>query len=296
MTRVDEASFQTQSSFGQDHFGPYSVQKQVDKCELNRIRDSWNEDRTGLVPIGISDGDSVAKHRARIHQVVRDRPKKRRHHLSVRVMVAEALSHVFARTRNERLESADRWLKAFEELGQAEVGFDLWEDFAQKEKAKNLRNLSRAESQDEVLSALEFAGLRREARQLRQYLIGREDEFEDGEFPGIRFESLKAVCRFLISNRDLPHSAIKADSDGYADLEWYLSSRRIENDIDNMCWINGGGQIVLRFVTPNLIEFAMLSGPWLDDAERLSLSGTMSHSKMRVILDMFSERMISYYE
>ena len=235
-------------------------------------------------------------HRARGNQVGRVWAKERRHDLRARFFLAGALSQAIVRELNEIVGLAGGWRKTFGELRQVEVDFGVWDDTGQRERAKNLRRLSRSESQEDVLVILESAGLSREVEKLRQYLTDRKSELEEGDYPGIRLESLKSVSRFLISNRDLPYSVIKVDHDGYADLEWYLSSRRIENDIDDMCWVDGGGQIVLRFVTPNLIEFAMLSGPWLDDAERLSLSGTMSHRKMRVILDMFSERMISYYE
>ena len=153
-----------------------------------------------------------------------------------------------------------------------------------------------SENQDEVLEVLIESGLEREVEELQKYLEVRDSETEDGECPGIRLDSLKAVSRFLISHEDLPYSAIKADFDGYADLEWFLPSWLQEGEEDDMFWGEGDGQVVLRFVTSNLVEFAMLSGPWTEDAERLSLSGTMSHSKMRAILSLFLARMVSYDE
>ena len=166
----------------------------------------------------------------------------------------------------------------------------------QEEMERNLRRLAQSDSHDDVLAALDSAGYSKQVEQLRHHLVERDAILEDGEQPGIRFESLQAVARFMVSNRDLPFSSIKVDFSGSADLSWYLSPRRQEHDGDDMFWIDGGGQITLRFVTPNLIEFAMLSGPWTNGAERLSLTGTMSHMKMRAILDMFSNRMISYNE
>lgn len=201
------------------------------------------------------------------------------------------------RERRRALALAEEWAGS-SLASSVDVIYCLMSDYSdQAEKEKSLRKLEKAKDQDEVMKVLKDAGFSKQVEKLRQHLIDRKEELEDGEHADIRFESLRAVSRFLISYRDLPFSVIKVDSDGFADLEWFLSARHIENDIDNICWIDGGGgQIVLRFVTPNLIEFAMLSGPWLDDAERLSLSGTMSHSKMRVVLNMFSERIISYHE
>ena len=273
-----------------------STQSEMGWGELNRHWGSdsvYHEWHSGA---SFQIGGSDKRHRARGYHVGGFRAKERRHDLRARFYLAGALSQAILREPIEVVEPAGGWSKTFEELRPSEFVFGLWVDTGQRERAKNLRRISRSESQEDVLVILESAGFSREVEELRQYLTDRKSELEEGDYPGIRLDSLKAVSQFLISNLDLPFSAIKADSDGYADLEWYLSSRRIENDIDNMCWVDGGGQIVLRFVTPNLIEFALLSGPWLDDAERLSLSGTMSHSKMRVILDMFSERMISYHE
>ena len=170
------------------------------------------------------------------------------------------------------------------------------EDPEQEEMERNLRRLAQSDTQEDVLAALDSAGYSKQVEQLRQHLVERDTILEDGEHPGIRFESLRAVARFMVSNRDLSFSSIKVDFSGSADLSWYLSPRRQEHDGDDMFWIDGGGQITLRFVTANLIEFAMLSGPWTNGAERLSLTGTMSHKKMRVILDMFSNRVISYNE
>lgn len=172
----------------------------------------------------------------------------------------------------------------------------MWESSEQKEREKNLRKLEKAETQDEVLAVLKGAGFSKQEKKLRQDLADRKEGLEDGEHPGIRFESLHAVARFMVSNHELSFSSLKVDFSGSADLSWYLSPRQQEHDGDDKFWVDGGGQITLRFVTPNLIEFAMLSGPWTNGAERLSLTGTMSHKKMRIILDMFSKRMISYNE
>lgn len=201
--------------------------------------------------------------------------------------------------REERTERKGVWLDPY---GQHDLlhhllgKYETLEGSRQDEKEGRTRKLFLAESQEDVLAILGEAGLSEEVEQLRRYLADREEESEEGEYPGIRLESLKAVSHFLMSNDDLPFSAIKADFDGFADLEWFLSSRREEGVNDDKFWGEGDGQFVLRFVTPNLIEFAMLSGPWIGEAERLSLSGTMSHSKMRAILDLFIRRMVPYGE
>lgn len=164
----------------------------------------------------------------------------------------------------------------------------------QDERVIRLQELESSENQEKVIDILEESGFYREVEQLHRYLEDRKTSLEDGEYPGIQLDSLKAVSQFLIRHDQLPFSAIKADFDGYADLEWFLSSRRHEGDDDDKFWGEGDGQIVLRFVTANLIEFALLSGPWIEEKERLSLTGTLSHTKMKTILDLFTERMVSY--
>lgn len=161
-------------------------------------------------------------------------------------------------------------------------------------KKRKVLRVMRSTSQEEVLLALRESGAFGLAEYLQGYLERRKADLEEGEYPGIRLDSLKAAVRFLLLYDDLPYSAIRADFDGYAYHGWFLSSRHSERHEDDVFWVDGDGQITLRFVTLNLIEFAMISGPWLDGAERLSLSGTMSHSKMKIIIGMFFRRMVSY--
>ena len=221
------------------------------------------------------------------------------HHYFERVVEGGLLNSVSRIGREEGAERKGVWLDPYGQyvlLHHLLGKYEGLERSRQDEKERRIRELVSSESQEEVLAILGEAGLSEEVEQLRRFLADREEESEDGEYPGIRLDSLKAVSRFLISHDDLPFSAIKADFDGYADLEWFLSSWREEGDDDDMFWGEGDGQVVLRFVTPNLIEFAMLSGPWIGEAERLSLSGTMSHRKMRTIIDLFIGRMVPYGE
>lgn len=162
-----------------------------------------------------------------------------------------------------------------------------------KEKQEALEKIVSAEDQEEVLNLLTERGLSTVVEGFRQYLVRREKSLEEGESPGVNLDSLKAVVQFLVSY-DLPHSAIKADFEGNADLEWFLSSRRKENHPDDEFWGEGDGQMILRFVSSKAIEFAVLSGPWVGEKERLSLTGTLSHSKMKAVIDMFIGRVVSY--
>ena len=162
-----------------------------------------------------------------------------------------------------------------------------------KEKQEALEKIVSAEDQEEVLNLLTERGLSTVVEGFRQYLVRREKSLEEGESPGVNLDSLKAVAQFLVSY-DLPHSAIKADFEGNADLEWFLSSRRKENHPDDEFWGEGDGQMILRFVSSKAIEFAVLSGPWVGEKERLSLTGTLSHSKMKAVIDMFIGRVVSY--
>ncbi len=161
-------------------------------------------------------------------------------------------------------------------------------------KEKGLRLVRNSRDEEELLNALVEVGFSDQVEQFHKYLERRKENLDEGEHPGFIFETLKAAARFLVENDDLPFSAIKSDFEGNADLEWFLSSRRTEDHEDDMFWGEGDGQIVLRFVSPTLIEFAMLSGPWDDERERLSLSGTMSHSKMKTIVELFTKKLVGY--
>lgn len=162
-----------------------------------------------------------------------------------------------------------------------------------KRKEKALEKIVFAEDQEKLLDILTERGFSTVVEGFRQYLVRREKSLEDGESPGVNLDSLRAVARFLVSY-NLPYSAIKADFEGNADLEWFLSSKRNEDHPDDAFWGEGDGQMILRFVSCKAIEFAVLSGPWVDEKERLSLTGTLSHSKMKSIIDMFKGRMVSY--
>ena len=295
MFKADEVEHGVQDLLEEAFRYPDSVH---DEAGQNEFGFHWRAEhgRTvwqSLMP-NADDDDSVAMYGSRGRQVDRDTPDEWWRSTVSRSYLAGILGMEIVRTQGAQDELAEGWFGAYRRLFPARGILDLWEDIDQEEREENLRRLEMADSEDKVFWVLELEGLFREAGQLRQYLKDRRGSLEEEEYPGIRIESLKAVSRFLILNRGLPFSAIKADYDGYADLEWYLSSKRQEGDEDDLHWVDGGGQIVLRFVTPNLIEFAMLSGPWLDGAERLSLSGTMSHKKMRTIIDMFVGRMVAY--
>lgn len=164
---------------------------------------------------------------------------------------------------------------------------------ATKEKERVLKKISSAKDQEEVLSILTERGLSTVVQGFRQYLTRQEKRLEEGEWSGPSLDSLKALAQFLVSY-DLPHSEIKTDFDGNADLEWFLSSKLKEEHPDDEFWGDGDGQMILRFTSSKSIEFAILSGPWGGDKERLSLSGCLSHSKMKTVIDMFSGRMVSY--
>ena len=277
-------------------FAAHSVSEGVDQSDLNRKLGDLFAHQEWHGPVDIYIDDSATEHRSRGYWGKRAWQEMRQHDRAYRLSMERVADMVSTWERKNDIGLMERWHESFGALHQALVQVGVREDPDQKEREENLRKLEKSESQDDVLTVLEVAGFSRQVEQLRQHLVNKDAMLEDGEYPGIRFESLQAVSRFLISHCDLPFSAIRSDYDGNADLEWYLSPEREEGDEDDLFWVDGGGQIVLKFVTLNLVEFAMLSGPWLDGAERLSLSGTMSHSKMKIIIEMFIGRMVAYGE
>ena len=153
-----------------------------------------------------------------------------------------------------------------------------------------LNNIFQADSQDQVLGILSEGGFEREVSEFQQLLAG----FGEGdEFGEICFESLKAAARFLVTY-DVPYSPMDFDHNGDIVLEWVLSADKEENHEDDIFWGEGDSHFILRFISANLIEFALSSGTWDGDRERMNLSGRLSHSKMDSILDMFRERIISF--
>ena len=165
--------------------------------------------------------------------------------------------------------------------------------FAARRRRNALYRIRLSENEDELLNTLKSGGFSKEAETYRQHLERRKEEFEHCEFTNVKFESLKAVARFLVSH-DLPFSEINADHEGNADLEWLLSSEQEEDDQDEDFWGDGDGHMILRFVSSKSIRFAILSGPWGESKERLSISGNLSHSKMKAVMDLFKERMVSF--
>lgn len=160
-------------------------------------------------------------------------------------------------------------------------------------KKRLLREVVLSENQEEVLAILERAGLLRQVESFHQHLSDRNDYVRESDHPGARLESLKAASRFLI-NYDPPYSDIEADLEGNVEMEWLLSSKPVKPDIDHDFWGNGSGYMAIRFVSSRAIEFAMLSGPWAENKERLKVSGTFSHSKMHSIIKMFRDRVVLY--
>lgn len=299
MTKTGESSFENQALVAREHDMPSSIQKELLWDELEWYRGAHDAHLVWPDPPGKHMGEGVVEVRTGFAHARRHHPVEYHDLPHSWFGGVRQSGPVSSRFLEKPIEIEGRWLQSIERadvLYYAKSNFVVWEDPVQKEREKNLRKLSQSETQEDILMTLESAGFSKEVEQLRQYLEDRATRLEEGEHPGIRLESLRAVSRFLISHYDLPFSAIRSDFDGYADMEWYLSSEHEDGDEDDLFWVDGGGQIVLKFVTPNLIEFAMLSGPWLDCAERLSLTGTMSHSKMKVIIEMFIGRMVAYGE
>ena len=148
--------------------------------------------------------------------------------------------------------------------------------------------------ENELMGALCKEGFSDQVEEYRKHLENMRSNSDEEEHSVVRFDTLKAAARFLIENEDLPFSAIESDFDGHAELNWFLSSRRREDHEDDAFWGEGDGNMVLRFLSPTMIEFAMISGPWGESTERLSLSGTLSHSKMKTVIEMFKVRMVGY--
>ena len=156
-----------------------------------------------------------------------------------------------------------------------------------------LGQIQHAKNEEKVLHIMGRAGFSRQAESFRQDLMDCLENEEEGEHPGVNLDSLKASARFLV-NCSPPYSDLDMDADGNVGMEWLLSPSQAERDPDAEFWGDGQGYMAIRFVSSKAIEFAMLSGPWHEEKERLNVSGRFSHRKMNKIVEMFAERMVEY--
>lgn len=160
----------------------------------------------------------------------------------------------------------------------------------EEETEEFLNEIFQADSQDRILDILSKDGFEKEVSGFQKALADVE---VDDEFGEVSLESLKAAARFL-KTYDVPYSPMEFDDNGDILLEWMLSADIKENHEDDMFWGEGDSHFILRFISANLIEFALSSGAWDGNRERMILSGRLSHNKMCSILDMFRERIISF--
>lgn len=169
-----------------------------------------------------------------------------------------------------------------------------WGNFGTSITLRNtFAEIQHSETQDELLGILDRIGFSRQVESFRQHVLDRQEYVGESGHPDAKLESLKAVARFLI-NYNPPYSDIEADLDGNVEMEWLLSSEGGKLDIDHEFWGDGSGYMAIRFVSSKAIEFAMLSGPKVEDRERLKVSGTFSHSKVNAIIEMFRDMVVLY--
>ena len=166
--------------------------------------------------------------------------------------------------------------------------FGLVKNREQIESALN--DIFQSSNHEQVLDTLFQVGFEREVSEFHKELGEIE---EDDESSKVCLDSLKAAARFLITY-DVPYSPMEFDNNGDILLEWMLSADKEEFHEDDMFWGEGDSHFILRFISANLIEFALSSGAWDGSRERMILSGRLSHSKMDSILDMFRERIITF--
>lgn len=128
------------------------------------------------------------------------------------------------------------------------------------------------------------------------YLQARQSELEEGESPGIIFQSLQSWAWFLIDYalpEMLPVVKIRADFFGCVELTWRLSPEQIDYDSDNCHYGERKGIIVLTFYPSSLNYISIMSGAYGVDRRRISLHGDVSHKKTKQIMDTFKERLLT---
>ena len=113
---------------------------------------------------------------------------------------------------------------------------------------------------------------------------------------GFELQSLQSWARFVIDfieKEGFPYSEIRSNRDGCAQLEWRLSEAHDESDWDNEYFGNGRGIVDLTLFPSGLISLSILTGPYVNGKNRISLSGRLSYLKTTEILRLFRSRLQS---
>ena len=113
---------------------------------------------------------------------------------------------------------------------------------------------------------------------------------------GFMLQSLQTWARFVIDfieKERFPYAEIRANREGCAQLEWRLSEAHDESDWDNEYFGNGRGIVDLTLFPSGLISLSILTGPYGNGGNRISLSGRLSYLKTTGILKLFRSRLQS---
>ena len=96
---------------------------------------------------------------------------------------------------------------------------------------------------------------------------------DDAEQPSIDTDSLRAVAKFLLSERHLPDPEIGISPDGLVQAEWYIGT---------------SGIVALEFLPAQLIRFAAIAFSKLPgDVERLRVNGILAKEDALKAVDPF---------
>ena len=141
----------------------------------------------------------------------------------------------------------------------------------------------------EIVDALRSQGLNEVAARLIQLIELLE---EDPDEPDLAIESLLSFAEFFMQEPQLPVPEIGADSEGFVEAEWRISSNREKMaPSDESYWGRGDGILAMKFLPTGLIRFAATSGPAGRGKERLRTSGVLPRTSILPAVQTFVSRL-----
>lgn len=106
------------------------------------------------------------------------------------------------------------------------------------------------------------------------YLRGLAEE--DPEESPMNLDSLRAMARLLISERQLPSPRTSVTSDGFIHIEWRLPTN---------------GILAMVFLPSGLIRFAAVSVPANQGIEQLTVNGTLPRDRTLAAVQQFTSHL-----
>lgn len=168
------------------------------------------------------------------------------------------------------------------------------QDTEERERARE--KIFALKSHEELLEFMAANDLGDYVDDYYDYLKARQSELEEGESPGIIYQSLQSWVWFLIDYalpELIPVVKIRADYAGCVNLVWRLSEEFMPGDPDNEYFGSGRGIIAITFYPSPLNYVSVMSGGFGCEKCRITFRGEYSHAMTKEVMNSFKERLLS---